>query len=432
MIDIKDKSQCCGCSACVQVCPKRCISMQADNEGFLYPNVKVVDCINCMACEKVCHELKPYDERTPVKVMAAINKNESIRLNSSSGGIFYILAKAVVDEGGVVFGARFDEQWQVVIDYSEDIAGIKAFMGSKYVQARIESAYSDVRKFLGEGRKVLFSGTPCQIAGLKHFLSKDYENLLAVDFVCHGTPSPKVWGMYLSEVVKEIKNICGVKFRSKAKDWKNFRYSLSYKNQMVYSMSSPVSDNYYMRAFLQDVILRPSCYSCKAKSGRSHSDITIADFWGVSTVFPEMDDDKGVGMVFINTEKGFNAMDMKGMETRETEYDKVRPLNPACYKSSKPHPKREDFFRRIDTEKSIVALIKSCTKPNIQQLLRQKFRRCKYVVNTLLVNASEKTLAAEQFRYEISKDIKLVSVCFRCKKNSWKKYDLEIQFVENG
>lgn len=431
MIEIKDKSRCCGCSACAQVCPKGCISMHTDKEGFLYPNISADDCINCGACEKVCHELKPYDEKKPIKVLAAINKNETIRMESSSGGIFYVLAKEVIDEGGIVFGARFDERWQVIIDYSEDIAGVKAFMGSKYVQARTENAYFNARTFLNEGRKVLFSGTPCLIAGLKHYLHKDYENLLTVDFVCHGTPSPKVWGMYLSEVVKKSKNVHSVKFRSKANGWKILSSAFPYnETDRIYSIASSASENYYMKAFLSDLILRPSCHSCKAKSGRSHSDITIADFWGISNIFPKMDDDKGVSMVFINTEKGFNAMNLDEMETNETVYDKVHSLNTACYKSSKPHPKREYFFRRIDKEKSVISLIKSCTKPTIWQFLRQKLSQCKYVVITRFANGGGMVNRDINCLCMIPYDAKIVSVRFRCKRNSWKKYDMEIQFAK--
>ena len=150
MITITDKYNCCGCSACYSICPKHCITMQADNEGFLYPKVNEADCIDCGLCEKVCNELHPYDKREPLKVFAAINKDFEVRLKSSSGGIFHILAEKTIGEGGVVFGARFDEHWQVVIDYAEDIKGVEAFMGSKYVQARIATAYIDAKRFLNE------------------------------------------------------------------------------------------------------------------------------------------------------------------------------------------------------------------------------------------------------------------------------------------
>src|SRR5574344_829304 len=164
MINITDKHNCCGCSACASICPKHCITMQADNEGFLYPKVNETDCIDCGLCEKVCHELHPFEERKPEKVYAAINKDQEVRLKSSSGGIFYLLAEKTIAEGGVVFGARFDEQWQVVIDYAETMEGVKAFMCSKYVHARMATAYTDAKRFLTDGRKVLFSNTPCQMA----------------------------------------------------------------------------------------------------------------------------------------------------------------------------------------------------------------------------------------------------------------------------
>ena len=193
MIEITEKYLCCGCAACVQRCPKQCIILHEDHEGFLYPKVDTDNCIDCALCEKVCPILNEGSNRKPLKVYAAINKDEKIRLESSSGGIFTLLAEQTIGEDGVVFGARFDENWQVRLDYTETIEGIAVFRGSKYVQARTENTYQQAEFFLREGRKVLFAGTPCQIAGLKKFLRKEYDNLLAVDFVCHGVPSPKVW-----------------------------------------------------------------------------------------------------------------------------------------------------------------------------------------------------------------------------------------------
>ena len=228
MINIIDKVNCCGCSACASACPKRCITMKSDNEGFLYPHLDKDTCIDCGLCEKVCNELHPFPQRSPLQVWAAINKDEEIRLKSSSGGIFHILAKMTIDDGGVVFGARFDENWQVVIDYAETMIGVEDFMGSKYVQARIENAYKNAKRFLIEGRKVLFSGTPCQVAGLKQFLRKEYDNLLTVDFICHGTPSPRVWGMYLDEVTDSCKFVKSISFRNKINGWKHLHFSVKY------------------------------------------------------------------------------------------------------------------------------------------------------------------------------------------------------------
>lgn len=369
MIHIENKINCCGCSACASICPKKCITMLADEEGFLYPKVNEADCIDCGLCIKVCHELHPYDTREPISVLAAINKNEEIRLKSSSGGIFYLLAEKTIANGGVVFGARFDEQWQVVIDYAEDMKGVEAFMGSKYVQARIGTAYLDAKRFLIEGRKVLFSGTPCQIAGLHQFLKQSYDNLLSVDLICHGTPSPKVWGMYLDEVVTAGRNaISDIQFRNKRDGWKRFNFSMTYNQEdNSISLCSNHQQNHYMRAFLHNMILRPSCYNCQAKCGRSHSDITIADFWGVNIEIPEMDDDKGTGLVLINTEKGFSAMEWNTTNHKQTTAETAIRHNPAYYSSVSAHPKRTTFFNHLDETKSVISLITHCLRPTLKQ-----------------------------------------------------------------
>lgn len=384
MIKNQDKKDCCGCSACASICPKQCIVMVKDNEGFLYPKVDENTCVNCGLCEKVCNELHPFDKREPLKVLAAINKDEEIRLKSSSGGIFYILAEKTIKDGGVVFGARFDENWQVFIDYAEDMKGVEAFMGSKYVQARVANAYKDAKRFLAEGRKVLFSGTPCQIAGLRKFLRKPYDNLLTVDFICHGTPSPKVWGMYLDEVIKRGCCISSIEFRNKKEGWKNFSFNLRYnEDDNTISMLSPFSQNLYMKAFLQNIILRPSCYDCKAKGCSSQSDVTIADFWGIETVFPDMDDDKGTGLVFINTDKGHEAFDFSQVNVKETTYERIKPLNSACYRSPKVHPKRKYFFNRLEKD-NLIDLINDCTKPTVKQMIQLLIVKCKRQVKKLL------------------------------------------------
>ena len=386
MIQITDKHNCCGCSACASICPRHCITMQADSEGFLYPVVNETDCIDCGLCEKVCHELHPYEDRKPQKVYAALNKDEEVRMKSSSGGIFYLLAEKIITEGGVVFGARFDEQWQVVIDYAETMDGVRAFMGSKYVQARMDTANADAKRFLKEGRKVLFSGTPCQIAGLNHYLRKPHDNLLTVDIICHGTPSPKVWSRYLDEVVTAGRNaIHDVQFRNKRNGWKAFNFTMAYdKDEQAVSLFSHHQQNHYMRAFLRDMILRPSCYQCQAKSGRSYSDITIADFWGINTEMPEMDDDKGTGLVLVNTEKGQSALDWSKTNHKETTADIAIGHNPAYFCSVASHPKRAEFFTRIDETESVNALIVDCLRPTLKQRLRMTLSSCKQLIRRML------------------------------------------------
>lgn len=386
MIQILDKHNCCGCSACASVCPKHCIIMQEDNEGFLYPVINELGCIDCGLCEKVCHELHPFEEQKPQKIYAAINKDDKVRLKSSSGGIFYLLSEKIIAEGGVVFGARFDEQWQVVIDYAETMEGVNAFMGSKYVQARMETAFTNAKRFLTEGRKVLFSGTPCQIAGLHHFLRKSYDNLLTVDIICHGTPSPKVWSRYLDEVVTAgRKAINDVQFRNKRNGWKAFNFTMEYnKDEQAVSLCSHHQHNHFMRAFLRDMILRPSCYHCQAKNGRSHSDITLADFWGINIEMPEMDDDKGTGLVLVNTDKGKASLDLSNVYFKETIYEAALRHNPAYYRSVSVHPKRKEFFQSLDETESVNTLITDCLRPTLKQQMNTLLSSCKSLIKRIL------------------------------------------------
>ena len=435
MIKIQDKTLCCGCSACAMKCPKHCITMQPDNEGFLYPVVNEADCIDCGLCEKVCHELHPYDERNPLNVYAAINKDEQVRLNSSSGGIFYLLAEKTIAEGGVVFGARFDDDWQVVIDYAETIEDVKPFMGSKYVQARTVTAYKDAETFLKQGRKVLFSGSPCQIAGLHHYLRKDYDNLTTVDFVCHGVPSPKVWQRYLDEVVKAGKQaINDVKFRNKGNGWKKFNFVLSYNHDSKsYSLSSWHQQNHYMRAFLSDMILRPSCHDCRAKQGSSRSDITIADFWGIDREIPDMDDDKGTGLVLVNTEKGRQALDWSKVTMKESSIEVASKYNGGLSSLNKPHPKREEFFAALDTFPSVINLIDKSLRPPFRKRVRMALRHCKRLIKGLLSSLAgggnnEKLISNDVgIMNSIPYDSKIRSINFRNKQNGWKSYRMEIK-----
>lgn len=326
MIEIKDNKDCCGCAACVQICPKECISLIEDGEGFLYPHVDRNGCIGCGMCEKICPFINAEEPREPLLCYAAKNRNEKIRMESSSGGIFTLLAENIIDEGGVVFGAKFNDKWEVVHDYAETKEGLAAFRGSKYVQSRIGNTFRQAESFLKEGRKVLFSGTPCQIKGLKLYLRKDYCNLHTVDFICHGVPSPGVWRQYLDETFrktnrrasrekntvlssqKDIPVITSINFRDKKLGWKKYSFVVRGKysgwaDEKSVLLSEMHQNNAFMKAFLSDLILRPSCYNCRAKYGRSGSDITIADFWGIQNIMPDFDDDKGESLILCYSNK---------------------------------------------------------------------------------------------------------------------------------
>ena len=376
MITIKDKKDCCGCHACVTVCAKHCITMQEDNEGFLYPVVDKEACTDCGLCEKVCPVIHQDAPHEPISSYIAINRNEEIRLQSSSGGIFTLLAEKVISEGGVVFGARFDAAWNVIHAWTDTIEGLAAFRGSKYVQSRIGDTYREAREFLKQGRKVLFSGTPCQIAGLNKYLRKEYDNLLTVDFICHGVPSPGVWRRYLDELREELraergvgKNsvpssidelpvITGVSFRDKTNGWKKFGFRLRYtaseaasntvsasaiKEEKVFLQ--PFEENPFMQGFLADIYLRPSCYVCPAKSGKSGSDITIADAWGMDNFAIEYDDDKGACYVLENTEKGTIYARIFSFKQHAVNINVIKQYNSAYVFSANLHVRRVKFFR---------------------------------------------------------------------------------------
>lgn len=394
MIKIVNKQDCCGCSACVQRCPKHCITLKEDGEGFLYPHVNSDECIDCGLCEKVCPELHHGERHIPLEVYAAKNKDESIRMQSSSGGIFTLLAEKVIQEGGVVFGAAFDANWEVMHTYAETMEGLVDFRGSKYMQSRIGTAYQDAEYFLKQGRKVLFNGSPCQIKGLKLFLRKNYDNLIAVDFICHGVPSPKVWREYLKETIarKSGKNsvlpypipckigIDTVDFRSKSTGWKKYSFALTLSETSVEGvkntvlLSSVFSENPFMRAFLADLILRPSCYSCPSKSGRSGSDLTIADYWAIPQVAPEFDDDKGVSLVLVQTEKGKSFYQSLKEKTTfiVTSYQEAQGANGGFKEKTPMHPKRSRFFTEFAQSDDIIGLIDRTLRiPLYRKLLKK-------------------------------------------------------------
>lgn len=294
MIDIRDKRNCCGCTACLQICPHNSISMKEDEQGFMYPVVNMESCVDCHLCEKVCPVINQYEgKNSPIHCYLAKTKDDKIRTKSSSGGVFTELAKYILGKGGVVFGVLFDENWQAVYDYTESEEGLALFRGSKYIQAIPESAYQQVLQFLKDGRLVLFTGTPCQVSGLNHFLRKWYDNLITMDVVCHSILSPKVWKLYLKE--KEIEKgqkISYVSFRDKSLGWTNYSLRIDFEGLDGHNSTilESHSDNSFMRGMTYDLFTRPSCSECPARNYKSGSDLTIADAWDVNKYHPEWND----------------------------------------------------------------------------------------------------------------------------------------------
>ena len=356
MIGQIDSNECCGCGACVQKCPKRCISMRRNVQGFMHPVLDKSLCVKCGLCTQVCPILSNADSLLPLTVLAAINNDQSVRNDSSSGGIFNLLATFVLKKGGVVFGVRFDEEWNAIHDFTDSVVNLKYFRGSKYIQSDMGYCFQKAEYFLKQKRFVLFTGTPCQIAGLNSFLNKEYDNLLTVDLVCHGVPSPKVWKSYIDYSFGTRKqSIKGISFRDKSKGWSN--YGLKFKFDNVYHRED-FKNNLYMRGYLSNFFLRSSCYNCLFKRRNSGSDVTIGDLWGIHHFLPELDDDKGVSLVMINSEKGKTAFnELTGSFTScFVEYQNALKYNTALEKSVRK-PEQYNFFWKRFEKVGCVAIV---------------------------------------------------------------------------
>lgn len=385
MIKITDKSRCCGCEACRSVCPKNCISMKADMEGFVYPQVDLSRCIDCKLCEKVCPVLHPASSTEAPSVYAGINNDTDIRLQSSSGGIFTLIAEQILQKNGVVFGACFDEQWNVVHRYTETKEGLSRFRGSKYVQSHIGDSFLQAKRFLDEGREVLFSGTPCQIAGLKNFLRKPYQNLLTVDVVCHGVPSPKVWQKYLHESVCKAYHIrqsssfswadkiTEISFRSKEQGWKTYHIKIEYQNGK--KERAPFYNNTYMNVFLSNLSLRPSCYACPAKLHYTQSDITLADLWGIDRLHPEIDDDKGCSLILVHNAHTLSLLKSLDCQLQEQDLDEAIAFNPNIIHSVKEPINRKFFYTILDKTHFAFSYKASTSATLFMRIIRKIYRQ---------------------------------------------------------
>ena len=290
---------------------------------------------------------------------ACLNKNEKIRRKSSSGGLFTLLAEKIIDEGGIVFGASFTDDFELVHSFVENKEELAKFRGSKYLQSKIGDSFKQVKEFLKEGRNVLFSGTPCQIAGLLAYLDKDYENLICVDLICYGVPSFKVFKLYKEEMEKEYNSkVNKIAFRHKKYGWELFSLYLSFENGKEYIKD--VTKDPYLKGFVENLYLRPSCYDCKFRTLNRLRDITIADCWGIENIDPQLNDDKGLSLALTNSNKGkklFSLLKDK-MVVKEIDLQKAIEYNSAATEPVPKNPKRDEFFSHINSsKKQIIELI---------------------------------------------------------------------------
>lgn len=355
MINITDKSQCCGCNACSDICPKDAITFKTDNEGFWYPKVNENTCINCGLCEKVCpiinvKELKRNDFKTPI-CYAAHHKNLEIRFESTSGGVFSAMAEEIYKKGGYVGGAIYNEDWSASHYISNNKEDLKRLRSSKYLQSNAEGFYTKVKEVATTGAPVLVCGTPCQMAALRRFLKKDYENLIIVDFICHSIASPKAHRKYFDYLEeKEGSKVVYFKAKNKELGWRSLTKKSTFANGKSYY--GVKGKDLYSRAYHSNMIDRPSCYHCQFKGYPRIADITLGDFWGVEKVAKQLDNNTGTSAILVNSNKGADFIQKvsKRLVTQEVKIEDIQPFNRALVQPSiRPNYNRDDFFKDLET-----------------------------------------------------------------------------------
>lgn len=352
--------------------------MKQDEFGFLYPSVSSDSCVECSLCESVCPVLSEVEPKKGEKpVFAAKIKNKSKRIQSSSGGVFTFLAEKILAQNGVVCAARFESPTHLIHDFCTRIEDLDAYKGSKYLQSDMRNCYLATKRLLSEGRKVLFVGTPCQIMGLKLFLRKPYSNLIAMEIVCHGVPSPFAWRKYISELCNrkniDISQIDKIEFRNKDKSWREYNLKISSNGKTIHKKS--LRKDPYLKAFLRNLFLRPSCHACPAKNFKSGSDIIAGDFWGVDNFHETIDDDRGISCLIFNNESLLSWFDSADIELHPTKYEYVLRANKSIEISSKPAAARSEYMNALLSNDFI-----KTTKPYVETPFSQ---RLKYEINSL-------------------------------------------------
>lgn len=380
MKKIIDNNKCTGCTACMNICPKKAISMKIGKDGFKYPVIDQDKCIDCGLCKKVCPVLNTKKNESLNKCYVAYNKDENSRMSrSSSGGIFELIAKKVLENKGIVIGASFDKDNKLTHIAIEKVEDLEKLKGSKYIQSDLDNIFNYVKEYISN-KKILFVGTPCQVAGLKSFLKKDYDNLICIDLICHGVPSPKLFNKYIKELEKTYNDkVINYNFRDKCTGWDTYSNTIIFKNNQI---SQRNKDNDFMKLFLSNIALRSSCYNCNFKLGNKYSDITLGDFWGVKNYYPKMYDNKGVSAVVINTKAGEKTFEdiRNDVVFNECKIEEILAYNPCLKTSCKYLNKRGKFFDEMDNY-SIKNLVKRyARKPFYLRVIT----KIKHVIKKLL------------------------------------------------
>lgn len=368
---------CTGCMACVNSCNKDAISIKRNGEGFYRPIINLEKCVNCGLCEKSCPIINPIKNLyKPIQIFASWNKNSEIRRNSSSGGVFSAFAETILEEGGIVVGATYSDKLKVshyVIERKSELYKLRL---SKYVQSEIGLVFRKIKEVLRTNRKVLFCGTPCQAAGLRSYLRKDYDNIIICDFICHGVPSPIMLEKYLLWLTNKYGKISYLNFRDKRKGWYDALRVITIKNGMTKIMRGKY-DAYWV-GFNNNNNLQESCYQCKFVGLQRTSDITIADYWGIGKKIPFgniNEIEKGVSSIIINTQKGRNLVDlsMEKLILFERTIEEVVKGNQTILKSCQRPFTRDYFYKELD-QMEFKYFIKKYLTPSFKGKLIKIFR----------------------------------------------------------
>lgn len=385
-ISILNKDNCTGCRMCEQICPVKAIVMKENEEGFIEPVINEEKCVHCGLCAKRCPQLNAVkiERVSEPRVYAAKSINKEEQKQSSSGGIFSVLAKHILNKDGIVYGCAFNENFvaeHIGIDEKEQLYRLR---GSKYVQSNTKNTFNEVKQNLEKGKKVLYSGTPCQIAGLKSFLAKEYENLITIDLLCHGVPSPRLFSKYKEYIENKNKvKIEKFEFRNKERGYWTLGYKIkvTLKNKVKFINGD---EDIYTNAFSKGITLREVCYSCKYTNNKRMGDITLGDFWGIDKEYPKLYDKNGVSVVLVNSAKGERILkEIKSdIMLEEVEYEKVEKYADTLKSSCKRNEERDHIYKSIEehgiekTLKNEISL-KSKIKKYVPSIIRLKVRELK-------------------------------------------------------
>lgn len=357
----KNKYFCCGCTACKFSCPQQAISMAIDDEGFEYPEIDITKCTNCNICRKVCPFNENFQKQSLELVYAVKNANEDIREVSSSGGIFTAISDWILDNKGIVYGAMYDKNFDVVHGRATTKEERNQFRGSKYVQSRLDDIFVQVKEDLSNNKYVLFTGTPCQSAGLKSYIGNktDSHRLILCDLVCHGVPSAKIFKEYLAFMEKKAgKKIKHINFRDKKSGWHSSELKIIFHDND--SISENLKEGIYYKLYFNRLIVRPSCNKCFFADFNRVSDITIADFWGIEKSLPQFDDDKGISLVLINSKKGEDLFEKIKSNIVYMESNKSDCLQPQLKGPANESVSRNKFWKEY-RKKGFLYVIKNYT-----------------------------------------------------------------------